>query len=44
MDMDVMNPLQITRWKNIKVDDINSKATVRKKGALKGSNKRGYNC
>ncbi len=29
---------------NIKVDDNNSKATVRKKGALKGSNKRGYNC
>jgi hypothetical protein len=44
MDMDIMNPLQMARWKNINVVDINSKATVRKKGPLKGSNKRGYNC
>lgn len=35
--MDIMNPLQMARWENIKVDDIDSKATVRKKGLLKGS-------
>ncbi len=39
-----MNPLKMARWKSIKVDDINSKATIRKNGPLKGSNRRGYNC